>query len=151
MRGRAAGFTLLEIAIAIAILGVGVVTLQQIYQGALHLQQRSARQTLAVLRARECMDQLLVRTCSGRQACGCGTRDGTLAPFTTPEGFDVRVRVRHATGEELGESDKTFGFEPTDQTQSLRVLEVEVAWQDGSGAKTYRLRSFRMAPEEEEP
>ena len=98
----------------------------------------------------ECMDALLVRTCSARQACGCGTRDGTPAPFTTPEGFDIRVRVRHAKGEELGESEKTFGFEPTEVSQSLRVLEVEVAWQDGSGEKTYTLRSLRMAPEEEE-
>ena len=32
---------------------------------------------------------------------------------------------------------------------SLRYLQIDVTWQDGTGAKTYTLKSLRMAPENE--
>jgi prepilin-type N-terminal cleavage/methylation domain-containing protein len=137
MRRASHGFTLLEIAVAVAILGVGVVTLQQIYQGALRLQDRASRQSRAVLHARATMDALLFQR----------TLADHTAEKTTREGFRTRVLVRHATPEEGGEVDREFDltFE-----QSLRYLEVEVAWSDGAGMKTYTLRSLRMVPEEEE-
>jgi prepilin-type N-terminal cleavage/methylation domain-containing protein len=148
MRRSSHGFTLIEIAVAMAILGVGVVTLQQIYQGALRLQDRASRQGRAVLHARAAMDSLLApRTISD-----------TTSEQTTREGFKTRILVRHATPEDapmlqgsIGGSDdsdeRTFGLETE---QSLRYLEVEVSWSDGVGQKTYTLRSLRLASEEEE-
>jgi prepilin-type N-terminal cleavage/methylation domain-containing protein len=148
MRRSSRGFTLIEIAVAMAILGVGVVTLQQIYQGALRLQDRASRQGRAVLHARATMDSLLApRTISD-----------TTSEQTTREGFKTRILVRHATPEDapmlqgsIGGSDdsdeRTFGLETE---QSLRYLEVEVSWSDGVGQKTYTLRSLRLASEEEE-
>jgi prepilin-type N-terminal cleavage/methylation domain-containing protein len=86
MRRRSAGFTLIEIAVAMAILGAGVVTLQQIYQGALRLQERSSRRSRVVLHARAAMDALLV----AREV-----KDHT-EERTTQEGFKTRVLVRRA-------------------------------------------------------
>jgi prepilin-type N-terminal cleavage/methylation domain-containing protein len=137
MRRGTHGFTLLEIAVAIAILGAGVVTLQQIYQGALRLQDRASRQSRAVLHARATMDALLFQRT---------VRDHT-EERTTREGFRTRVLVRHATPEEGGEVDREFDV---DTEQGLRYLEVEVAWQDGAGMKTYTLQSLRIAAEEDE-
>src|SRR5205814_8527361 len=44
-RRAAVGFTLLEIAIAMAILGVGIVTVLQIFGASLRLQDRATRET----------------------------------------------------------------------------------------------------------
>jgi prepilin-type N-terminal cleavage/methylation domain-containing protein len=148
MRRRSRGFTLIEIAVAMAILGVGVVTLQQIYQGALRLQDRASRQGRAVLHARATMDSLLAPRIIA----------DTTSEQTTREGFRTRVLVRHATPEDApmlqgsvgggdDEDGRTFGLE---SEQSLRYLEVEVSWSDASGQKSYTLKSLRMASEEEE-
>jgi len=148
MRRASRGFTLIEVAVAMAILGVGVVTLQQIYQGALRLQDRASRQGRAVLHARAAMDSLLApRTISD-----------TTSEETTREGFKTRILVRHATPEDApmlegsvgggdDDAERTFGLE---SEQSLRYLEVEVSWSDGSGQKTYTLKSLRLASEEDE-
>ena len=148
MRRSSRGFTLIEIAVAMAILGVGVVTLQQIYQGALRLQDRASRQGRAVLHARAAMDSLLAPR----------TIADTTSEETTREGFKTRILVRHATAADapmlegsVGGSDdddeRQFGLE---SEQSLRYLEVEVTWSDGVGQKTYTLKSLRLASEEDE-
>jgi len=139
-RSRSHGFTLLEIAVAIAILGISVVTLQQIYQGAIRIQERASRQSRAVLHARAAMDALLFQK----------TVKDHSEERTTREGFRTRILVRHATAAEGAPNADDLGFEPTDTNQTLRYLEVEVGWTDGAGVKTYTLKSLRMAPEEEE-
>lgn len=137
MRRKRGGFTLIEIAVAMAILGIGVVTLQQIYQGSLRLQDRASRQSRAVLHARATMDALLYQRI---------IKDHT-EEATTREGFETRVTVRHATPDEGGVAEKEFEIE---SETGLRYLEVDVTWSDGGGKKTYTLKSLRMASEEEE-
>jgi len=137
-RRKASGFTLLEIAVALAILGIGVVTTLQIFSGSLRLQDRAARQSRAVLHARATMDALLYERL---------IKDHT-SETTTREGFRTRVLVRHATPEEGGSEDT--GDLGTESETALRYLEVEVGWSDGAGMKTYTLKSLRMASEEEE-
>ena len=138
MRRRAAGFTLIEIAVAMAILGAGVVTLQQIYQGALRLQERSSRRSRVVLHARA-RDGRAPRRArregphrgasrrarASRRACSSAMRRSTRAARTPEATFDL-----HSLSE-----------------QKLRYLEVEVAWSGRHRRKTYTLRSLRMAPE----
>jgi general secretion pathway protein I len=138
MRRGAAGFTLLEIAVAIAILGISVVVLQQIYQGALQLQGRASRHSRAVLHARAAMDALLFPK---------GIKNHT-EERTTQEGFKTKITVRAATPAEGGATAEQL--DQGDEEQTLRFLEVDVTWQDGARFKTYTLRSLRLAAEPDE-
>ena len=132
---RRAGFTLLEVSVALAILGVGIVTCLQLFSGALRIEDRASRQSLAVLAARGAMDALLWLP---------EINDHT-EERTTPEGFHVKTTIRHA-----GAEDGIILPDPDLQSdQALRYLEVTVTWQDGRGSKTYTLHSLRMAPENE--
>lgn len=131
---QAAGFTLLEVAVALAVLGVGVVTCLQIFSGSLRIEDRASRQSRAVLHARAAMDALLFQPEIADHS----------EDRTTAEGFHTHILVRHATPEEGGKKDLDLVADA-----ALRYLQVDVTWQDGVGAKTYTVRSLRVAPENE--
>ena len=133
-RAAASGFTLLEVAVALAVLGVGIVTCLQILSGSLRLQERASRQSRCVLQARSAMDGLLLpaelsehteeRECHGDDAC-C-----------------TRILVRQC-GPDEGCDQKDLDLHPND---TLYYLQVDVSWQDGIGNKSYTLKSLRIAP-----
>lgn len=134
MKSRAAaGFTLLEVAVALAILGAGVVTCLQIFSASLRLQSRASRETRAVLMARAAIDQLLVRQDLENAA--------TCLPTDT-QGFTTCIEVGDA-----GPEDGIVLPEEADPN-SLPVipkrLAAVVTWNDGSGAKTYTVRTLRL-------
>jgi prepilin-type N-terminal cleavage/methylation domain-containing protein len=141
MRARSrAGFTLLEIAVALAIAGIGMVACMQVFSGSLRLQDRAARQSRAVLAARMGMDELLMRPTDE-------LRDGCGACRVAVKGFRLSCCVRKAGPEDGIEEPKDTEV-PAEQ--ELRYLEVAVAWQDGSSEKTYTVRSMRLTPPTEE-
>jgi len=129
------GFTLLEIAVALAILGVGTVSCLQIFGASLRMQNSSSRQSRAVMHARVAMDALLFQP---------EIRDHE-EERDTAEGFHTHVLVRHA-GPDEGLDARVLDIQPE---VSLRYLQVDVTWQDGVGAKRYTVKSLRMAPENE--
>jgi len=61
MRRSAAGFTLIEVLVALTILGLGVVTLLQIFSLGLRLGARSAARTESAADGARAMDELLAR------------------------------------------------------------------------------------------
>ena len=127
------GFTLLEIAVALAILGAGVVTCLQVFSGSLRLQSRASRQTRVVLLARAAMDQLLARH---------ELENSTAELATDTQGFTTRIEVGDA-----GPEDGIVvpeGIEPDDLPVIPKRLAVQVTWNDGSGDKTYTLRTVRL-------
>jgi len=134
-RPSAAGFTLLEIAVALAILGVGIVTCLEIFSGSLRLQDRATRESRAVLHARAAMDALLFQPEIVDHS----------EERTTADGFQTHILVRHAGADE-GIDTKALDF---NSDQALRYLQVDVSWQDGLGTKTYTLKSLRVASENE--
>jgi len=134
-RPSAAGFTLLEIAVALAILGVGIVTCLQIFSGSLRLQDRATRESRAILHARAAMDALLFQPEIVDHS----------EERTTADGFQTHILVRHAGADE-GIDTKALDF---NSDQALRYLQVDVSWQDGLGTKTYTLKSLRVASENE--
>ena len=131
-----AGFTLLEIAVALAILGIGVVTCLQIFSGSLRLQDRAARESRAVLHARATMDALLFQP----------EITDHSEERTTADGFVTHILVRHATPTEGAPEPDNLDETPE---QTLRYVQVDVVWQDGVGEKTYTVTSLRAAPENE--
>jgi len=133
MKTRARGFTLLEIAVALAIVGMGVVTCLQIFGGSLRLQQRASREARAVLHGRAAMDALLFQP---------EIKDHT-EERTTAEGFRTQIVVRHA-GPDEGVDKKELDFT---SDVALRYLEVTV-WPEG-GARPIVFKSLRVAPENE--
>ena len=135
-RTRAGGFTLLEIAVALAIVGIGMVACMQVFSGGLRLQDRASRQSRAVLQARAAMDSLIFQR---------EIKDHT-EERKSAEGYLTKITVRHANA-----SDGLQEVDPdASPDESLRYLEVEVTWQDGTGKKTYTLHSMRMARETDE-
>jgi prepilin-type N-terminal cleavage/methylation domain-containing protein len=131
-RSRAGGFTLLEIAVALAILGVGMVACMQAFGGGLRLTDRTSRQDLAVEYARAQIDDLIERPKKGKDSKDLGG------------GYRLTWLVRDADAGDGIEHDDTI----TDVV--MRYLEVEVTWQDGSGEKKYALRTLQPAQTDEE-
>jgi prepilin-type N-terminal cleavage/methylation domain-containing protein len=131
-RAGARGFTLLEIAVSLAILGIGMVACMQAFGGGLRLTDRTRRQDQAVEYARAKIDDLIEhpRKDKGSKDLGGGYRMSWL--------------VRDA--------DTGDGIEPNENVTDLvmRYLEVEVTWQDGIGEKKYALRTLQLAQTEEE-
>jgi general secretion pathway protein I len=134
-RAPRAGFSLLEVAVAMAILGLGLVTLLQALSGGLRLEEKAGRLGRAVLQARALMDEVL-----WKGELRDGVEDGV-----TVDGLRWRRTVRHAAPEEGGEA-RDLDFE---LDYSLRVLEVVVGWDELGREKTFELQSMRLAPEVE--
>src|SRR5262249_14358360 len=121
---------------ALAIAGIGMVACMQVFSGGLRLQDRASRQSRAGLHARAAMDALIFQR---------DIQDHT-EERTTAEGVRTKITGRHPNA--------THGLQEVDPEaapdDSLRYLEVEVTWQDGTGKKTYTLHSMRMAREADE-
>jgi prepilin-type N-terminal cleavage/methylation domain-containing protein len=125
------GFTLLEVAVALAILGAGVVTCLQIFTGSLQLQARASRQLRVAMAARSKMDSLFAQE----------LRTGCREDPPNAEGFLVRSCVAEA-----GPQDGIVLPDGIEPAALPLVLEVNVAWQDARGVKNYTLRSMRLPP-----
>ena len=133
-RSRQSGFTLLEIAVALAILGVGVVSCLQIFGASLRLADRTTRETNAVRQARAAMDEVLAAPDFVDRFLDRNKEE------TTSDGYTTRV----TTWTEPSDDQRTFAVE---QSRKLYHIFVSVTWQDGRGSKTYSLETLRMAPE----
>jgi prepilin-type N-terminal cleavage/methylation domain-containing protein len=157
-RTGARGFTLLEIAVAMAIMGVGVVTCLQIFGGSLKLQRRALRDTQAVSFARAAMDVLISAPddalIDDESLEMVQARLEGVRAQATAAGYEVRAalptrpcpEVMAREGEDADELDLEFEAVPW-------CLQVDVSWQDGAGSRTYSLASVRIGPnqEDEEP
>ncbi len=126
-RQRAGGFTLLEVLIAMTIVGLGVVTLLQIFSLGLRLQSRSLGRNEAVARSVRVMDELLARKRLESSASG---RVGTDSRWTS--------QVR------------TMADEPTALALSgnweLKEVSLELMLRDGGTEQRVELKTFRLVP-----
>jgi prepilin-type N-terminal cleavage/methylation domain-containing protein len=127
------GFTLLEIAVALAILGVGVVSCLQIFGASLRLADRTTRETNAVRQARAAMDKVLAAPDFVDRYLDKEKQETTGDGYTT----DVKSWTEPV-------DEHAFAVE---QSRKLYHVFVSVTWQDGRGSKTYSLESLRLAPE----
>lgn len=134
MRRDARGFTLLEVAVALAILGVGVVTVLELFSAGLRMASGAGTRAHAVVYARGLLDQTMalpeIRPGSDR-----GRFDDT---------FHWEVVVREAP-EYTDRKDK----HDLDVKSDLLMYEIEVSvlWpQSAAREGVYTIRTLRLAP-----
>jgi len=127
------GFTLIEIAIGMAVLGLGVVSALQVFGSSMRLARNASRLNEGVVHARALMDAVL------------------WAPELQPEersdvignGFRWKRTIRFALPEDgiAVENDEEF------QTEiRLAVITVTVEWDEPSGTKAYTIGTMRVVP-----
>ena len=126
---RSRGFTLIEIAIGMAVLGIGVATALQVFGGAMNLARGAARRTEGVMHAKALMDSTL-----WAPELAHSVSHGEIG-----DGFRWERSIRTAGGEEGLEG------EPRADVR-LSVVTVVVEWQEPSGFKSYELATMRVEP-----
>jgi len=137
MRGvRATGFTLLEVAIALAIMGVGVVTVLELFSAGLRMEGAAGTRARAVVYARGLLDQANtvpeLKPGSGRGEYDNGYRwEWTIreAPeYTEQKDRDLRPK-------DLGPKDELTMYE----------IEVSVLWPETRDREgVYTIRTLRV-------
>jgi prepilin-type N-terminal cleavage/methylation domain-containing protein len=130
---RSHGFTLIEVAIAMAIVGVGVVTVLEIFNAALRTERGAGIRARAVVRARD----LLERTMTVPEPLP--VQDG--GDFG--DGYRWERKVREAR--ELTEGN-TRDLDVKNEI-TLYEIEISVLWpQAGDREGVYTVRTLRVAP-----
>ncbi|MBI2088566.1 MAG: type II secretion system protein [Deltaproteobacteria bacterium] len=119
------GFTLLEVVVAMAIVGLGVVTLLEIFSSGLRLGSRSSVRSEAVAYSRQVMDEALSSR-SGRE----GVQEGSFA-----EKYRWKLRV----GPVRDESKL-----PSPDLWELREIVFEMEYRDGDRERKIELKTLRL-------
>jgi prepilin-type N-terminal cleavage/methylation domain-containing protein len=122
---RAGGFTLLEVLIAMTIVGLGVVTLLQIFSLGLRLQSRSMGRNEAVARGIRVMDQLLAQKRLESSASG---RLGDDSRWIS----QVRTAPDEPTALALSEN------------WELKEVSLELVLPSGGAEQRVELKTFRL-------
>jgi prepilin-type N-terminal cleavage/methylation domain-containing protein len=132
-RTHAGGFTLIEVAIAMAIVGVGVVTVLEIFSAALRTERGAAMRSRAAMRARTILEATMT------------------APDPVPmqdsgefgDGYHWERKVREAP--EFTESNTR----ELDVKSEITLFEIEVSvlWPQAADREgVYTVRTLRVAP-----
>ncbi len=120
------GFTLLEVLVAMTIVGLGVVTLLQIFSLGLRLQSRSMSRSEALVEGSRVMDELLARK----------RLDGTVNGRLGNEGrWTAQVRT---VPDALTSLELSGNWE-------LREVALEMSVRDGERERQVELKTFRLA------
>jgi prepilin-type N-terminal cleavage/methylation domain-containing protein len=121
------GFTLLEVLVAMTIVGLGVVTLLQIFSLGLRLHSRSTVRTEAVLQGARVMDELLAR-----KRLGDGSDRGKFAN-------DGRWTSQVQTTRDASSSLSLSG------NWELREVALELVVLDGAQERHMELKTLRLS------
>jgi general secretion pathway protein I len=119
------GFTLLEVVVALAIMGLGIVTVLEVFSAGLRLGARSQEKTEAMLQGQAIMDELFARPVMPE-----GTEEGTRA-----DGRRWRVQVSPVRQEPL--SDSSINWE-------LQEVTLEMRSPDGRRDRQVEIRTLRL-------
>jgi prepilin-type N-terminal cleavage/methylation domain-containing protein len=121
------GFTLLEVLVALTIVGLGVVTLLQIFSLGLRLQTRSQFQSDAIAQGARVMDELLAR-----RNLSEGADNGKLARGGR---WSAQVQTMREPPTSLGLS----------KNWELREIALEMIVRDGERERQLDLQTLRLA------
>jgi prepilin-type N-terminal cleavage/methylation domain-containing protein len=121
------GFTLIEVLVAITILGLGVVTLLQIFSLGLRLGARSTASTVSAADGARIMDELVAR-----KKLSEGSDSGAL-------GGDGRWRSQIQA---VRDSPSSLGLS---NNWELKEVAVELSRSDGGRDRLMELKTYRLA------
>jgi general secretion pathway protein I len=121
-----AGFTLLEVIVAMTIVGIGVVTLLEIFSLGLRLGSRSSAATEAMIYGRQAMDEILLR-----RKIEEGAQQGVLSDQTR-----WRLRV-----EPVREPPETLSLS---SAWELKEITVDVRVTDAGRNRPVELQTYRL-------
>jgi len=129
------GFTLIEVSIAVAILGVGLTVLIELFSGGLRLGRASEEYTKAVNYARSKMEEIAVKPIIKE-----GSEEGEF-----DETYRWQVDVKKV---EILPVENKPDFKPPAQ---FFQVQINIIWKSGSKEKSTRIESYRtIKPEENE-
>ena len=123
---RPGGFTLLEVVVAMAIVGLGVVTLLEIFSSGLRLGARSSVETESMAYGRQVMDEALARP-----AVEAGPLQGTVQDRAR---WQLRV-------EDVREAERTLSLSSPFE---LKEVTVAVRLTDGGREREIELKTFKL-------
>ncbi len=129
------GFTLIEVLVAVAILGVGLTVLIELFSGGLRLGRASEEYTKAVNYARLKMEEMAVKPTIKE-----GSEEGEF-----DETFRWQVEVKKV---EILPIENKPDFKPPAQ---FFQVQINIIWKSGSKEKSTHIESYRtIKPEENE-
>jgi prepilin-type N-terminal cleavage/methylation domain-containing protein len=154
MRSGSRGFTLLEVAIALAILGVGVVTVLELFSAGLHMEGGAGQRARAVVYARGLLDQTLALP-ELRSGSDRGRFDDVFRWEVTvreaPEFTDQGTGLGSGTGQGTGQHSSSgmpndLGLKsPSDLV--MYDIEVAVLWRQAANREgAYTVHTLRLTP-----
>jgi general secretion pathway protein I len=128
------GFTLIEVVVAMAILGIALTVIIELFSGGLRLARTSAEYTKAINYARIKMEEMAVK-----QTIEEGTQEGE---------FDHTFRWQVETKKvDVLPIEKGIDFKPPTE---LFQVKVNVLWKSGSKERSTRLETYRTIKLEDE-
>lgn len=134
-----AGFTLLEVMVALTILAVGLVTVLELLAGSMRLGGKASHRTQAALYGQNVMDRIFAQA-----VLEDGEQGGKF-----PNGYSWQVRVREIYPDDDDDRLRPEEESPTDFLH-LKEIEVRIGWHEYSEPKVFILRSLRAFTEEVE-
>ena len=134
-RGKAKnGFTLIEVVVALAILGVGLTVIIELFSGGLRLGRVSMEYTKAVNYARMKMEEMTVKP---------AVQEGTEEGESDDKAFRWQVGVKKV---DLLSIDKSVDYQPPIE---LFQVKIDVFWKSGSKERSASIESFRAIKPDE--
>lgn len=130
------GFTLIEVVVALAILGIGLMVIIELFSGGLRLARASMEYTKAVNYARMKMEEMTVKPT---------IEEGTQEGESDDKAFRWQVGVKKI---DLLSIDKNVDYKPPIE---LYQVKINVFWKSGTREKSTSVESLRtIKPEEGE-
>jgi len=133
---RNKGFTLIEVVVALAIVGVGLTVIIELFSGGLRLARASVEYTNAVNYARVKMEEIALKP---------PVEEGTQEGESEDKTFRWQVGVKKV---DLLSIDKSVDYKPPIE---LFQVKIDVFWKSGSKEKSTSVESLKaIKPEEGE-
>jgi general secretion pathway protein I len=126
------GFTLIEVVVALAILGIGLTVIMELFSGGLRLGRTSEEYTKAVNYARMKMEEI-----TSQESIEEGTKEGEF-----DDAFRWQVGIKKL---DLLSIDKSIDYKPPIE---LFEVKVDVLWKSGSKERSTSVESLKASKTE---